>query len=85
MSKKSRVLCGVLMILVAFGLIASAIQSVKAADSWTARTLIIPFNGESFKVIVLRQKSTGNLITAASGVVSSAVTWDNAEITGVAH
>ena len=51
--------------------------------SYPSRTLVIPFNGESHKTLVLRDKYTGDVIHASTGAVTD--TFSQAIIAGVAH
>ena len=51
--------------------------------SYPARTLVIPFNGESHKTLVLRDKYTGDVIHASTGTVAE--TFSAGIITGEPH
>jgi hypothetical protein len=50
---------------------------------YAAKTLVIPFKGETANKLVLRNKSTGDLIHATTGAVTD--TWAEAVITGIKH
>ena len=51
--------------------------------AYPSRKLVIPFNGESYKTLVLRDKYTGDVIHASTGAVTE--TFSQAIITGAAH
>ena len=51
--------------------------------AYPSRTLVIPFNGESYKTLVLRDKYTGDVIHASTGEVTE--TFSVGIIAGVAH
>ena len=52
-------------------------------ERFAAKTLVIPFNGESAKFVVMRDKDTGDLIHKTTGVKTT--TWADAALAASAH
>ena len=57
----------------------------KAEASFTAKTYVLPYNGETAKTIVLRDIATGNVISATDGTSTASTTWAAGEIEGSQH
>lgn len=82
MKRYGKVITGALLasIICAVGLMIY-VDRAKAADY--TKTYVIPYNGESYKTIVLRCLNNGNCVNATTGTSSAATTWDSAELAGV--
>jgi len=52
---------------------------------YLTRKMIIPFNGEAAKTIVLRDLQTGNVLNATTGACTSTTAWAEGEIEGARH
>ncbi|MCE5185039.1 MAG: hypothetical protein LLF76_02815 [Planctomycetaceae bacterium] len=50
-----------------------------------AQTLVIPFNGESAVTVVLRERTTGNILSAADGTCTASTTWAAGAIQATQH
>lgn len=72
------------MVLACIGIWLTSTSSA-ATNDWPAKTLIIPFNGETALTVVFRDAKTGNIVHGTAGTSTAATTWDNGEIAAVAH
>lgn len=56
-----------------------------SGEKYPARTFVIPFNGESYKTIVIQNRKNANMVHGTSGASASDTAWNDAEIAGTQH
>jgi hypothetical protein len=75
-------LFAVTLIVALIWIAAILVSPVKAANErYATRTFILPYQGETYKTIVLFNRATGAPINKTTGVVTT--TWGDAELAGV--
>ena len=61
------------------------VPALASGEKYVSRTFILPYNGETAKVIVLQNRDNGNAINGSTGASAAATAWNDAEITGTQH
>lgn len=78
--KKCIVFLTIVSLIISVWIVSSAL-----AAEFAAKTLVIPFNGETAVTVVFRDLNNGNLIDADDGTSTAATAWGDAEIEATQH
>ncbi len=87
MKRLGKITFAVIMLILAVGILSLGYLNIEnaSAETYVTRTLILPFNGETAKTIVMRDAANGNVINKTTGASASNTAWADGENAGSAH